>query len=218
MEKLRVRYQTIELGDIDIHVRTLRDRQQYNDTDGIAEKLGISSALWPLFGVIWPSGMVLANFLLDYQTDNKRILEVGCGIGLSSLLLNHQQADITATDYHPEAGNFLRKNTLLNESRDIPFIQADWKDSNDELGLFDLIIGSDLLYEDPNIQLLSSFIERHSKPTCEVLLADPGRGRHRKFTKRMADLGYTCQEHKLLNTDYLEQSFKGVVLQYQHSG
>ena len=37
----------------------------------------------------------------------KRILEVGCGIGLSSLILNRLNADITATDYHPEAEKFL---------------------------------------------------------------------------------------------------------------
>ncbi|MGD8802761.1 MAG: histidine kinase, partial [Gammaproteobacteria bacterium] len=56
MFSLRYRYQTIELNGIDIHLRTLRDRQQYNDIDGIAEKLGISPASWPLFGVVWPSG------------------------------------------------------------------------------------------------------------------------------------------------------------------
>jgi len=40
----RVRYQTIEFGDVDIHVRTLRDTLQFEDVDGEAEALGISSA------------------------------------------------------------------------------------------------------------------------------------------------------------------------------
>ncbi len=40
------------------------------------------------FGVVWPSSEVLANFIFDYDFKNKRILEVGCGIGLSSLILN----------------------------------------------------------------------------------------------------------------------------------
>lgn len=46
MAQLRVRYQTHEFGDLDIHVRTLRNNQEFEDLDGEAEKLGISSAIW----------------------------------------------------------------------------------------------------------------------------------------------------------------------------
>ena len=81
----------------------------------------------------------------------KRILEIGCGVGLASLVLNHRGADITATDYHPEANNFLKKNTHLNEDPDISFIRTGWEDlSPNTLGFFDLLIGSDLLYERNN--------------------------------------------------------------------
>ncbi|WP_372764825.1 methyltransferase, partial [Litorivivens sp.] len=108
---LRIRYQTIEVGNNDIHVCTLRDRQQFSDPESLAENLGISSALWPIFGVVWPSSLVLAHHIADFQTEGKRILEVGCGIALSSLLLNALKADITATDYHPEVEAFLARNT-----------------------------------------------------------------------------------------------------------
>ena len=56
MSSLRFRYQTLEFGNADIHVRSLRDNQQFSDDDDIALKLGISSATWPLFGVVWASG------------------------------------------------------------------------------------------------------------------------------------------------------------------
>lgn len=42
---LRIRYQTVEFGDTDIHLCTLRDKQQFNDPDDVAKDLGISSAL-----------------------------------------------------------------------------------------------------------------------------------------------------------------------------
>jgi tRNA1(Val) A37 N6-methylase TrmN6 len=39
--------------------------------------------------------------MLDYN-EGKRILEIGCGIALSSILLNEKNADITVNDDHPE--------------------------------------------------------------------------------------------------------------------
>ena len=66
MTPLRVRYQTIEFGHTDIHLRTLRDNQQYADEDGIALRLGISPATWPLFGIVWASGTVLAHLMAEH--------------------------------------------------------------------------------------------------------------------------------------------------------
>lgn len=214
MTPMRVRYQTIEFGDLDIHLRTLRDRQQFLDVDGAAEKLGISSALWPLFGVVWDSSEVLAHHMLDYQIGGKRILEVGCGIALASLVLNHRQADITATDYHPEAENFLAENVLLNEGNKIPFVRTAWEDAESDLGEFDLLIGSDLLYERAHAELLSGFINQHAKTHCEVVLVDPGRGNHARFSKQMVSLGYTHRQDKPENSDYLSRPFRGQILSY----
>ena len=106
MTHIRIRYQTVEFDNTDIHLCTLRDKQQFYDPKGIAESLGISSAFWPVFGIIWPSSLVLAHFINNYDTGKKRILEVGCGMALSSLLLNSRNADITATDHHPEVEKF----------------------------------------------------------------------------------------------------------------
>lgn len=215
MTDLRLSYQTVEFEKIDIHLCTLRDKQEFYDPEGIAEKLGIGSAIWPLFGVIWPSSLVLAHFIFDYETDSKRILEVGCGMALSSLLLNKQCADITATDYHPESNKFLQRNTLLNEDEAIAYERVDWADKSDNLGLYDLIIGSDILYEDNHIELLANFIEAHAKPTCEVIIVDPGRGRKNKLSSRMVEFGFTSSQQKPSHTDYLDQEFKGYILKYK---
>jgi len=216
MASLRTRYQTMEFDNVDIHLRTLRDNQEFSDDDGVAEKLGISSATWPLFGIVWPSGEVLAHLMSDYQIAGKRILEVGCGIALSSLVLNHRHADITATDYHPEAGNFLQENTELNDDEEIPFIRTGWGDEDSGLGEFDLIIGSDLLYERGHAEMLSDFIDDHAKPHCEVIIVDPGRAHHARFSKQMVGLGYSHSQSRPDNIDYLEKPFpKGQILRYQ---
>jgi len=57
---LRIRYQTIEFENTDIHVRTLRDKQQYCDDNGVAEKLEFLQPHGPfleLYGIrawFWP--------------------------------------------------------------------------------------------------------------------------------------------------------------------
>lgn len=214
MSNIRFRYQTLEFGDTDIHLRTLRDRQQYMDTDGVSEKLGISSATWPLFGVIWQSSEVLAHLMSDFDIAGKRILEIGCGIGLPSLVLNHRLADITATDYHPEVERFLNENTRINKDTQIPFVRTGWADDKTELGLFDLLLGSDILYEQEHPELLAEFIDLHAKPTCEVIIVDPGRKRHAPFTKKMIKRGFTHSQSPPANTEYLEKPFKGQIIRY----
>lgn len=139
---------------------------------------------------------------------------MGCGIALSSLLLNARQADITATDYHPEAGKFLEANVQLNQAKSIPFLRTGWADLSDNLGTFDLIIGSDLLYEREHIDLLSDFIHRHANSACEVIVVDPGRGIHASFSKKMELLGYQHSQHKPSDCDYLDKPFKGQILKY----
>lgn len=214
MTGLRFRYHTHEFGTHDIHLRTLRDNQQFPDGDIDVEALEISAASWPHFGTVWASGEVLAHLLLDYGVEGKRILEIGCGIGLPSMLLNHRHADITATDYHPDAEAFMRFNTDLNEENAIPFFLSDWKNENALLGTFDLLIGSDILYEPDHGDLLSAFIERHANYNCEIIVVDPGRRQYSGFSKKMVELGFECQQSKPVNTDYLAQPFKGSILRY----
>ena len=214
MSALRIRYQTFEFGNVDIHIRSLRDKQQFEDIGGVAESLGISSATWPLFGVIWASSEVLAHLMIEHDIKGLRILEVGCGIALASLVLNQRNADITATDYHPEAGTFLQKNVQLNQGKIIPFIRTGWADKLSMLGKFDLIIGSDLLYERSHVELLARFINQHAKPDCNIILVDPGRGHHACFSKKMVSSGYGATQSKAVDLDLLTQPFRGQILRY----
>ena len=188
---------THRIGAEDFHIRSLLDRQQYWDPDGCAERAGISSAAWPIFGVLWPAGLALAHEMSRFAVAGKSILEVGCGIGLCSMVLQRRGANITASDYHPLAGEFLRFNTDLNGLPPIKFHNAPWAGPNPELGRFDLIVGSDLLYERGHPALLSTFLARHAEPSAEVILVDPGRSRCGQFGRKMTAEGYTSSEQRM---------------------
>jgi len=81
------------------------------------------------------------------------------------------------------------------------------KNTNKNLGQFDLIIGSDLLYEDEHAVLLAEFIERHANKKCTVIIVDPGRKRHGEFSNKMASYGYTHTKNKPNHTEFLDKPF-----------
>lgn len=186
----RVRFETFEIGDLDIHVRTLRDSQQFHDPEGVAEALGISSASWALFGVIWRSSHVLSALMSELDIEGLRILEVGCGIGLASLVLSSRGADISATDAHPSAGAYLEYNTQLNGLAAIPFVCANWTDPSAGRGDFDLLIASDVLYEPDHAEVLAAFMHRQARATAKVVVVDPGRSFANRFARSMASFGF----------------------------
>jgi predicted nicotinamide N-methyase len=77
----------IEINGRPWRLCALADRQQYADPLGLSDLAGISSASWSLFGQIWPVGQMLAEHMSGHGIAGKRILEIGCGLGLSSLVL-----------------------------------------------------------------------------------------------------------------------------------
>jgi predicted nicotinamide N-methyase len=193
---LEYSYKTLEFEDIDIHLKTLKNKNQFSDDNHAARDLGISSAQWSLFGVVWDSAIILANEMLSEEITNKEILEVGCGMAVASHVLNARGANITATDYHPEVESFLLKNTELNNKNKIPFVLENWNTEESNLGKFNLIIGSDILYEREHIELLSNFLLTHSQEQCKIIIVDPNRGHINKFTRAMEALGFSHDARK----------------------
>jgi len=211
-----VKFEIIGDNGADMQVRSLLDRQQFHDPLGEAEEAGISSATWPLFGLLWPSGRVLAHAMQTHDLVGKRVLEVGCGLALASLVIHRRGGDVTASDCHPLGGVFLTENLLLNHLPVMKYATGNWARANPALGLFDLIIGSDLLYDRDQPQALSQFIALHSAPTVEVMIVDPDRGNHPRFSRNMLGLGYThAQEsiHQLPDGT----AYKGRIHSYQRS-
>ena len=140
--------------------------------------------------MVWPAGLALAEEMSRFPVAGKHILELGCGIALTSLVLARRGADITACDHHPLAEAFLQHNLALNDLPALPFRTAPWLGPNPLLGRYDLIVGSDLLYERDHAVLLAGFIALHTCPVSQVLIADPGRGYISPFSALMVNLGY----------------------------
>jgi predicted nicotinamide N-methyase len=205
---------TLEFGGRAYRIRSLVDPQQFSDPDGAAERLGISAAQWSLFGFVWPCGRLLAETMADYDVAGRRILEIGCGLGLASLVLSQRGADVTASDCHPLAEVFLAYNAALNALPAVCYRTLPWSMDNETLGRFDLIIGSDVLYERGQAELLAALLLRHAQPACEVLIADPGRGNSASFSRALAVQGYAASEQRGRLDDDELPPYRGRLLRY----
>jgi predicted nicotinamide N-methyase len=218
-------------GVDDLVIRSLLDRQQYFDPRGQAQRLGISSAAWPIFGLLWPSGAQLAARLaLRPIRIGERILEVGCGLALPSLVAHRRGADVTASDCHPLAASFLRKNLRLNALGPMKYRHGNWTDlcgpsargghqgPRQNSDHFDLIIGSDVLYERGGGAALAGFIERFAQWSAEVWIVDPDRANRPAFNRDMQAQGFALSEERLdCATNSAQPAYRGRLLTYRRA-
>ena len=203
------------VGGHPYRLRVLSDTQQFADPDGHGERAGVSSATWSLFGQLWPSGALLAHAMDRFDIAGKRILELGCGIGLASLVLQRRGADVVATDVHPLAEVFLAYNAALNALPAVHYRHVRWDEPLPALGQFDAIVASDVLYERGHAELIAGLVERHALPDAEVLVTDPGRGNSARFSRLLGEQGFVMDELRCPMNDADPPPHRGRLLHFR---
>jgi predicted nicotinamide N-methyase len=102
-----------------------------------------------------------------------RVLDLGCGMGLSGTIAAALGAEVMFADIETPALLFARLNSLPWKSR-ITTRRLNWR--TDQLDrTFDLILGADILYERAQWEFLEPFWRSHLTPGGAVLLGEPGR-------------------------------------------
>ncbi|TVQ93416.1 MAG: methyltransferase domain-containing protein [Deltaproteobacteria bacterium] len=128
----------------------------------------------PMFGVLWPGARALARSVAQHTVAGQRVIELGCGLALPSLVAARHGAKALATDNHPHAGAFLRANAAHN-GVEVAYRHLDWRDLPPDLGRFDRVVASDLLFSPELAPLVAEVIAATLDPQGEAWLVDPGR-------------------------------------------
>ena len=117
----------------------------------------------PYWATPWPSGAVLAGALAeDPPPPGARVLELGCGLGLPSIVAARAGADVLATDGSSDAVAFAAHSLALNEL-DGEVAQVDWSEQADALaarGPWDLVLAADVLYLRANVEAALALMPR----------------------------------------------------------
>jgi hypothetical protein len=205
---------SIDLGGRMFALRALSESSQFADPGGRAAAMGITAADWALFGQLWPTDRLLAHAMVGYPVNGKRILHLGCGLGLASLVLQSRVADITASDHHPLARGLLVRNAALNGLPALRFHDLPWSGSAAALGRFDLIIGGDLLFQRERSADVAALLDRHGQARCEIVLTDPGAGASAAFTRLLEVKGFAVGELRGPMDANDPPPFRGQLLRY----
>jgi predicted nicotinamide N-methyase len=139
----------------------------------------------PYWAQLWPAGVALATYIAtDCDLVGRRVVELGCGLGLPSIAAALGGAQVLATDWAQDAVDAAAANAARNGVA-IEALVVSWDEPAPLLARapFDLVFAADVLYERRNVEPLLALLPLL---TPEVLLAEPGRPYAPAFLERAA--------------------------------
>ncbi|HEX3157346.1 MAG TPA: methyltransferase domain-containing protein [Gemmatimonadaceae bacterium] len=163
-----------------------------NSDDLIREEDYVRDERLPYWADLWPSSRALAAHMLASDGRGRRLLELGCGAGLVAAAAARAGYEILATDYYEDALDFARVNATRNTpGADDRFAvrHVDWRAFPEDLGTFDVVVASDVLYEQEYGRLVAAAIARTLGPEGRAIIADPGRIAADDFVRECGVLG-----------------------------
>ena len=165
--------ETVAVGPLRLEIARPRSAEDLIDEDAYARDERL-----PYWAELWPSAHVLAAELAGRDLAGLRVVELGCGVGLPSVVAALGGADVLATDWYAEALTFARANAAAAGAR-LRAMLLDWNAPAAALlppgDGFDLAIGADVLYEERNGPALAALLPLLLRPGGEALVADPRR-------------------------------------------
>lgn len=177
------------IEDATVDERTYSILKPANADDLIREEDFVKDERLPYWADVWPSSIVLAEKLLELDGAGRTALELGCGVGLSTLAATSAGFDVLSTDYYEDALDVTRANVFRNLGTTARTRLVDWRHFPEDLGSFDLVFASDVLYEKEYAELLPVILDRLLAAGGIALIADPGRVAAPAFVEACATHG-----------------------------
>jgi predicted nicotinamide N-methyase len=184
-----LREEVFEHGPVVLRMQMPPSADELIDEDAFARDERL-----PYWADLWPSSKALSRWLIDQPRIAGPVIELGCGMGLPSLVLRLMGVEVLATDYETEALDCVRANTAFNRISDLATRVIDWREANIVERPFDLAVGADLLYEQRNAIALANFLPRVVVPGGRFIVADPGRRWLPQFKLLMRERGWATDE------------------------
>jgi ETFB lysine methyltransferase len=164
-----------------------------NADDLISEDDYVMDERLPYWADLWPSSQILANEVALMRLSGLRVLELGCGLGVVAIGAAIAGADVMATDYYEDALLFATLNVAEATGVEIQTRMVNWVSMPPNLGKFDVVLASDVLYEHRYAPLVADAIALTLRKGGEAIVADPGRIALDAFREECAERGIVSE-------------------------
>jgi predicted nicotinamide N-methyase len=186
-------------------VRMLRPRDGDAVLDELLAEDDPEEERLPFWTQLWPSGTALARTVAGRPLAGRRVLELGCGLGLVSVAAALAGGEVLAVDRSPEAVTFTAANAARNGAQVRTAVCAfDQPEPLLAEAPWDLVLAADVLYTRENVNAASRLFHRLVAPTGTLILADPNRkgaqgflATARAFFELVSDRGPDVSVHTL---------------------
>ncbi len=131
---------------------------------------------FPFWAKIWPAAKAMTSFLQKEPRwiTNKRVLEIGAGIGLPSFTIADKTLSIIISDYSPDAVSLIQNNINYLKIKNASALCIDWNHFPWNINA-ETILLSDINYDPSQFEALNSMILHFLNQGSTLIISTPQR-------------------------------------------
>ncbi len=176
--------ETLDLNGLSLSYQRPKSPDRLLDLETVA-KAHDADQYMPYWAALWPVSKYLAHAIYETSWDLPvKAIELGCGLGLPGLAALARGIEVLFSDYDATALRVVAESVAQNKLAGAQYLHFDWRsllqpklDTNTSslVGAFDLVMASDLIYEERQVKPLVAAFSKLLKPTGLVFVADQDR-------------------------------------------
>jgi predicted nicotinamide N-methyase len=139
-------------------------------------------AVFPYWAKLWPSSIAMASFIANNPQliSNKKVLELGAGLGLPSLVAAQIAQQVVCSDYVQEPLNFVQQSIEINQYNNVFCSIINW--SNLPLNTTtEVLLLSDINYEPTAFVNINLMLQYFLQQGSLIILTTPQRLMAKQF-------------------------------------
>jgi predicted nicotinamide N-methyase len=192
-----VRSVRCEFGRLRVSILVIKQLEDYVDSEALLRDADAPEP--PYWAHVWPGSRSLARWMSQADCAGRRVVDIGCGLGLAGIVAALRGAAVTMFDAARDAVQFARANAALNGCR-VNLLQSDIRYPGIR-GVFDYCLAADVTYH-PDLQAaVASFIAAHLAPTGRAWCAESVRTLDQGFRRACEAQGLLVNEREASESD-----------------
>lgn len=167
------------------------------DADAIQKAFSIGEIASPYWSQVWPSALALCEFIVAHShvVQDKKVLELGAGLGLPSLLAARYAFSVLCSDKEADAVEIIARSALENNLSNLQAVVINWEVISFEINV-DVVLLSDVNYEPHVFEKLNALILNFINNGTKIILTTPQRLMAKSFIEPL--LKFCVQQEEIL--------------------